>query len=139
MWRVDQIVAASQLLFLFELLDQEADDRALWMPQNQPRSDLLVDRVEVQLAPQTPVIAPSGFVIYQGNLFPAWKGNAFIGGLVTRTLVRLELDGEKVTKEERLLNSLNERIRDVREGPDGAIYLLTDNAAGRILRLTPAK
>ena len=67
------------------------------------------------------------------------QGNAFIGGLVTRVLVRIELDGETVTKEERLLGGLNERIRDVREGPDGAIYLLTDNAAGRILRLTPAK
>ncbi len=87
----------------------------------------------------TPVIAPSGFAIYQGDLFPAWKGNAFIGGLVTRTLVRLELDGEKVTKEERLLGALNERFRDVRAGPDGAIFLLTDNAAGRILRVTPAK
>ncbi len=78
----------------------------------------------------TPVIAPSGFAIYQGDLFPAWKGNAFIGGLVTRTLVRLELDGEKVTKEERLLGALNERIRDVRAGPDGALWLLTDNVAG---------
>ena len=87
----------------------------------------------------TPVIAPSGFMIYQGNLFPAWKGNAFIGGLVTRVLVRLELDGEKVTKEERLLGALNERIRDVREGPDGAIYFVTDNTSGRILRLTPNK
>ena len=78
----------------------------------------------------TPVIAPSGFTIYQGDLFPAWKGNAFIGGLVTRSLVRLELDGEKVTKEERLLGALNERIRDVRAGPDGAIWLLTDNQCG---------
>jgi glucose/arabinose dehydrogenase len=87
----------------------------------------------------TPVIAASGFAIYQGDLFPQWKGNAFIGGLVTRTLVRLELDGEKVTKEERLLGALNERIRDVRSGPDGAIWLLTDNSSGRILRVTPAK
>jgi glucose/arabinose dehydrogenase len=87
----------------------------------------------------TPVIAPSGFAIYTGDLFPQWKGNAFIGGLRTQTLVRLELDGEKVTREERMLRQLNERIRDVRTGPDGALYLLTDNTAGRILRLTPAK
>jgi glucose/arabinose dehydrogenase len=86
----------------------------------------------------TPVIAPSGFAYYDGNLFPRWKGNVFIGGLVTRVLVRLELDGETVTKEERLLRELNERIRDVRTGPDGALWLLTDNAAGRILRVTPA-
>jgi glucose/arabinose dehydrogenase len=87
----------------------------------------------------TPVIAPSGMAFYQGNLFPAWKGNLFIGGLATRMLVRLELDGEKVVKEERLLHDLGERIRDVRQGPDGALYLVTDNSAGRILRVAPAK
>lgn len=87
----------------------------------------------------TPVIAPSGFTIYTGDLFPQWKGNAFIGGLRTQVLVRLELDGEKVTREERMLRQLSERIRDVRTGPDGALWLLTDNAAGRILRITPAK
>ena len=87
----------------------------------------------------TPVIAPSGFTIYNGDLFPQWKGNAFIGGLRTSNLVRLELDGEKVVKEERLLGDLRERIRDVRTGPDGALYLVTDNSAGRILRVTPAK
>ncbi len=87
----------------------------------------------------TPVIAPSGMAFYAGELFPRWKGNIFIGGLATRILVRLELDGEKVTREERLLGDLNERIRDVRNGPDGALWLLTDNSAGRILRVTPAK
>jgi aldose sugar dehydrogenase len=87
----------------------------------------------------TPVIAPSGFTIYTGDLFPQWRGNAFIGGLRTQTLVRLELDGEKVTREERMLRQLNERIRDVRTGPDGAIWLVTDDAQGRILRLSPAK
>jgi glucose/arabinose dehydrogenase len=87
----------------------------------------------------TPVIAPSGLTIYTGDLFPQWKGNAFIGGLRTQTLVRLELDGEKVTREERMLRQLNERIRDVRTGPDGALYLVTDDAQGRILRLSPAK
>jgi glucose/arabinose dehydrogenase len=86
-----------------------------------------------------PSIAPSGMAFYAGNLFPAWKGNLFVGGLVSHILVRLELDGDKVTKEERLLQDLRERIRDVRAGPDGALYLLTDNAAGRILRLVPAK
>lgn len=87
----------------------------------------------------TPVIAPSGLTIYTGGLFPQWKGNAFIGGLRSATLVRLELDGEKVTAEERMLRQLNERIRDVRTGPDDALYLLTDNAAGRILRIAPVK
>jgi glucose/arabinose dehydrogenase len=87
----------------------------------------------------TPVIAPSGMAFYQGDLFPKWKGNLFIGGLATRILVRLELNGEKVVREERLLRDLNERIRDVRAGPDGALWLLTDNQAGRILRVSPAK
>ena len=87
----------------------------------------------------TPVIAPSGFTIYTGDLFPQWKGNAFIGGLRTQMLVRLELNGEKVTREERILRQLNERIRDVRTGPDGALWLVTDDSQGRILRLTPAK
>jgi glucose/arabinose dehydrogenase len=87
----------------------------------------------------TPVIAPSGMAFYGGELFPQWKGNLFIGGLATRILVRLELDGEKVTREERLLGDLSERIRDVRNGPDGALWLVTDNAAGRVLRVTPAK
>ncbi len=58
---------------------------------------------------------------YTGDLFPAWRGNLFVGALVGQMLVRLELDGEKVVKEERLLQGLNERIRDVRQGPDGAI------------------
>jgi aldose sugar dehydrogenase len=87
----------------------------------------------------TPSIAPSGMAFYTGALFPAWKGNLFVGGLVSEILVRLALDGEKVTKEERLLRDMGERIRDVRDGPDGALWLLTDNPAGRILRLVPAR
>jgi len=84
-----------------------------------------------------PSIAPSGMAFYTGDLFPAWKGNLFIGALAAALLVRLERDGDKITKEERLLTGLRERIRDVRQGPDGALWLLTDNPAGRILRLAP--
>jgi aldose sugar dehydrogenase len=87
----------------------------------------------------TPVIAPSGMAFYSGDLFPQWKNNLFIGGLASQALVRLELDGEKVTKEERLLQDLRQRIRDVRAGPDGALWLLTDGPKGELLRLTPAK
>jgi glucose/arabinose dehydrogenase len=97
------------------------------------------DGMEQPIIQWTPVIAPSGMAFYTGDLFPQWKGNLFIGGLATRILVRLELNGEKVTKEERLLGQLGERIRDVRNGPDGALWLLTDNSAGRILRVTPGK
>jgi glucose/arabinose dehydrogenase len=84
-----------------------------------------------------PVIAPSGMVFYTGDLFPAWKGSLFIGGHETRDLVRLTIEGEKVVGEERLLGDLKERIRDVRQGPDGALYVLTDAANGRLLKLVP--
>jgi glucose/arabinose dehydrogenase len=86
-----------------------------------------------------PSIAPSGMAFYTGTLFPKWKGNLFVGSLVSHMLVRLELDGDTVTKEERLLDTLNERIRDVRQGPDGALYLATDSDDGRILRVVPVK
>jgi glucose/arabinose dehydrogenase len=88
-----------------------------------------------------PVIAPSGMTFYTGDLFPAWKGSLFIGGLGSTNLVRLTVDGERVVGEERLLTDLQprrERIRDIRQGPDGALYLLTDAPAGRILKLVPA-
>jgi glucose/arabinose dehydrogenase len=87
----------------------------------------------------TPVIAPSGMAFYTADLFPQWKNNLFIGGLVAQALVRLELDGDRVTKEERLLQDLRQRIRDVRAGPDGALWLLTDSSNGRLLRLTPGQ
>ncbi|MES2752364.1 MAG: PQQ-dependent sugar dehydrogenase [Pseudomonadota bacterium] len=85
-----------------------------------------------------PSIAPSGLAFYDGKLFPKWKGSLFTGALAGGMLVRLSLDGNKVTGEERILQNLNERIRDVRQGPDGALWLLTDNSAGRILRVSPA-
>jgi aldose sugar dehydrogenase len=86
-----------------------------------------------------PVIAPSGMFFYTGNLFPQWKGSLFIGGLATTNIVRLDVKGEKVTGEERLLKENKERIRDVRQGPDGAIYAITDAQPGRILKLVPKK
>jgi glucose/arabinose dehydrogenase len=85
-----------------------------------------------------PSIAPSGMAFYTADLFPKWKGSLFVGALRGEMLVRLSLDGDKVTGEERLLHNLGERIRDVRQGPDGALYLLTDASNGRILRVTPA-
>jgi glucose/arabinose dehydrogenase len=87
----------------------------------------------------TPDIAPSGISFYTGNLFPAWKNDLFVAELVGRTLVRLVLNGERVVAEERLLTELNTRIRGVNQGPDGALYVMTDGANGRILRLTPKR
>jgi aldose sugar dehydrogenase len=87
-----------------------------------------------------PNIAPSGMIFYTGKLFPAWQNSLFIGGLGSTNLVRLSVKGDRVVGEERLLQDLQpsrERYRDVRQGPDGAIYLLTDNAKGRILKLVP--
>lgn len=85
-----------------------------------------------------PSIAPSGMAFYTGDKFPKWRGNLFVGALKFRLLVRLVLDGEKVVAEERMLEALGDRIRDVRQGPDGYLYLLTDSSDGRVLRLQPA-
>lgn len=87
-----------------------------------------------------PVIAPSGMMFYTGDLFPAWKGSVFIGGLATTNLVRLDIKGDRVVGEERLLRDLTpkpERIRDVKQGPEGAVYVVTDSPQGRVLKLIP--
>ena len=84
-----------------------------------------------------PSIAPSGMTIYDGNAFPDWKGNIFIGALVQRHLRRVILQGEQIIDQEILLKDLKERIRDVRTGPDGYLYLLTDSRNGKLLRLEP--
>ena len=84
-----------------------------------------------------PSIAPSGATFYTGNLFAAWRGHLLVGALAGQHLTRLVLAGEKVIGEERLLENLGERIRDVRVAPDGAVWVLTDQTNGRILRLTP--
>jgi glucose/arabinose dehydrogenase len=82
-------------------------------------------------------IAPSGMAFLTSERYPGWKGQLFIGSLRAQALIRIELAGNVVVKQERLLQNLNERIRDVRQGPDGYLYLLTDNAGGRILRVMP--
>jgi glucose/arabinose dehydrogenase len=85
-----------------------------------------------------PVIAPSGMAFYTGSAFPAWRGSLFVGGLASKHVVRLSLDGTRVTGEERLLEG-RARFRDVRVGPDGMLYLLTDEDDGEILRLVAKK
>ena len=86
-----------------------------------------------------PSIAPSGMAFYTGDAFPGWKGNLFVGALILTHLERLELDGEKIVKEERLLANLGLRIRDVRQAPDGTLWLLTDARDGKVLHIVPAK
>jgi aldose sugar dehydrogenase len=84
-----------------------------------------------------PSIAPSGMMFYTGDLFPEWKGNLFVGALAGQHLARLVLNGERVVAEESLLTDFKQRIRDVRQGPDGAVYLLT--TGGGLVKLTPKK
>jgi aldose sugar dehydrogenase len=85
----------------------------------------------------TPVISPSGMIFYTGDLFPAWRGNALIGSLTRQALVRLAVDRSRVLGEE--IIPLGARIRDVAQGPDGAVYLLTDHQDGNLLRLRPER
>jgi glucose/arabinose dehydrogenase len=85
-----------------------------------------------------PSIAPSGMAFYDGDAFPEWRGDLFVGALRSRLLARLELDGEQVVAEERLLEGAIGRIRDVEVGPDGYLYLLTDEPDGALYRLEPA-
>jgi glucose/arabinose dehydrogenase len=86
-----------------------------------------------------PSIAPSGLAFYTGDKFPRWRGDLFVGALRDEMLVRLRLDGEKVVSEERMLKGVLGRIRDVRQGPDGYLYLLTDESDGVLVRLEPAE
>jgi aldose sugar dehydrogenase len=85
------------------------------------------------------VIGSSGMTFYTGSAIPGWKGSLFNGGLVTKNIVRLELDGTRVVHEERMLDDLGQRIRTVIQGQDGALYLLTDESSGEILRVGPAE
>ncbi|HET7461879.1 MAG TPA: PQQ-dependent sugar dehydrogenase [Longimicrobium sp.] len=84
-----------------------------------------------------PVIAPSGAQFYTGTLFPAWRGSLFVGGLASARLVRLVLQNGRVTGEEHLLADRGKRIRDVRQGPDGALYVVTDEDSAELWRITP--
>nr|WP_258190184.1 PQQ-dependent sugar dehydrogenase [Stutzerimonas azotifigens] len=87
----------------------------------------------------TPSIAPSALAIYDGTLFPDWQGDLFSAALVAKQVRRVRLADGEVVEQEALFEELDERIRDVRVGPDGALYLLTDSAEGRLLKITPAE
>ncbi len=98
------------------------------------------DGFEAPKVSWNPVISPGGLLYYSGNLFPAWKGSLFIGGLSSKALVRVRLDGDNAAKADQW--DMGARIRDVDQGPDGALWLLEDGAdgsQGRLLKLTPAK
>ncbi|HEU4562045.1 MAG TPA: PQQ-dependent sugar dehydrogenase [Longimicrobium sp.] len=84
-----------------------------------------------------PVIAPSGAQFYTGDAFPAWRNSLFVGGLASQRLVRLEIRNNRVTGEEHLLTDRGKRIRDVRQGPDGALYVVTDEDNGELWRIAP--
>jgi glucose/arabinose dehydrogenase len=84
-----------------------------------------------------PVIAPSGMTFYTGTAFPTWRGNILVGGLASRVLVRLVLDNGRVSSEERY--DIGQRVRDVQQGPDGFVYLVTDMDNGQVLRVRPAR
>jgi glucose/arabinose dehydrogenase len=86
-----------------------------------------------------PVIAPSGAQFYTGDLFPAWRGSLFVGGLASQRLVRLVIEDGRVSGEEHLLTDRGARIRDVRQGPDGALYVVTDDENGELWRIAPRR
>ncbi|MCX5936308.1 MAG: PQQ-dependent sugar dehydrogenase [Pseudanabaena sp. LacPavin_0818_WC45_MAG_42_6] len=83
----------------------------------------------------TPAIAPSGLLLYRGNIFPNWEGNLFAGGLVSKSVVRIKIEGNKTIVQETI--PVGQRVRDVRQGKDGFIYILTDEQAGQLIRLEP--
>ena len=95
------------------------------------------DGFEAPKAYWVPAISPGGLMFYNGDLFPAWKGSLFIGGLGGEALVRVKVNGENVEKADHW--PMNARIREVEQGPDGAVWLLEDGGEGRLLKLTPSK
>ena len=106
----------------------------------QPISDITAKEGTVQpVYYWDPVIAPSGMEFYTGAAFPEWKGNLFVGGLASQRLVRLVMKDGRVTGEEHLLTDRESRIRDVRQGPDGFLYVVTDKSNGELLRIAPKK
>jgi glucose/arabinose dehydrogenase len=86
-----------------------------------------------------PVIAPSGMQVYTGSAFPAWRGNIFIGGLASQRLVRLVIKDNRVAGEEHLLTDRRQRVRDVRQGPDGLLYVVTDESSGELWKISPKR
>lgn len=106
------------------------------IPAAQSAKASAAEGIEQPLYYWDPVIAPSGMAFYDGEMFPDWKGSVLIGGLASRALVRLTLDGTRMTGEARYPQGRS-RVRDVAVADDGAVMLLTDSANGALIRLTP--
>jgi len=100
------------------------------IPDHQTRPEFMAPKVA-----WIPTTAPAGLIFYSGDLFPQWKGSALLGGLASRALIRVETDGENAREAERF--DMGKRIREVEQGPDGAVWLLEDRDGGRLLKLTP--
>jgi glucose/arabinose dehydrogenase len=84
----------------------------------------------------TPAIAPSGLLLYRGNIFANWQGNLLAGGLVSKSVIRIKIEGNKAVVQETI--PVGQRVRDVRQGKDGFIYILTDEQAGQLIRIEPS-
>jgi len=100
------------------------------IPDHDTRSDFNAPEVY-----WVPTVAPSGLIIYSGSMFSEWRENAFIGGLASKSLIRIKIEGDNAKEVERF--AMGKRIREVEQGPDGAIWILEDKQGGRLLRLTP--
>jgi glucose/arabinose dehydrogenase len=98
-----------------------------------------MDGMEQPIYQWTPSIAPSGMDFYAGDRFPQWRGELFVGALAAKNVHHLHIVAGKIVSDEALLGDLKKRIREVRSGPDGFIYLMTDEADGKLLRLEPAR
>ncbi len=94
--------------------------------------------IEAPVTHWTPSIAPSGLAAYTGDAFPAFRGDLFVGALVDQDIKRLEMEGTELVRETSVFDEIGERVRDVRMGPDGFLYVLTDGEGGKILRISPA-
>ncbi len=104
-----------------------------------PRAATAREGMEQPVYYWDPVIAPSGAQFYTGDAFPAWRNSLFVGGMKDMKLVRLMLDGDRVSGEEHLLADRKQRVRDVRQGPDGALYVVTDQEEGELWRIAPGR
>ncbi len=149
------VVPGSRVVYLHEHGPRGGDELNLVEPGNNygwPAITYGIDYSGATISPYTelpgmeqpvvywdPSIAPAGMAYYDGDLFPDWQGDLLVSALVERSVRRLEVDGGSVASQQLLFDDLGERVRDVRVGPDGALYLLTDSASGEVIRVSPTE